>query len=120
MDELLAGESVSDAGPAYPSAGPVFRSQLDYALNAARQGYYVFPCVADGKVPQVRRWESVATVDEEQIRRWWTRWPDANIGAAVGASGISVLDVDVRDGKRGTQSLDELEIKFGELPRTRV
>src|SRR5579871_6600150 len=112
MDAVMSGSdntggAGSNAGVSPP--GSESRTQLDYALHAARSGYSVFPCVADGKTPQIRRWESLATTDEAQIRRWWTKWPTANIGAAVGASGITVLDVDVKQEKRGAESLEELE-----------
>jgi putative DNA primase/helicase len=40
-----------------------------------------------------------ATVDVDQIRRWWRTWPTANIAIATGAqSGIIVLDTDPRHG----------------------
>ena len=35
-----------------------------------------------------------ATSDPDVIRRWWDRWPDANVAIATGAPGPDVLDVD--------------------------
>jgi hypothetical protein len=35
-----------------------------------------------------------ATSDPAVIRRWWDRWPDANVAIATGAPGPDVLDVD--------------------------
>ncbi|MGA2938854.1 MAG: bifunctional DNA primase/polymerase [Syntrophobacteraceae bacterium] len=32
------------------------------------------------------------------IRRWWKRWPDANIGIATGAKSFDALDVDLPEG----------------------
>lgn len=47
-----------------------------------------------GKHPRVRqtagRWGSS---DAEQIRKWWARWPHANIGLATG-HGLIVIDID--------------------------
>lgn len=43
------------------------------------------------------------TASEEEVRAWWTRWPDANIGIVTGrVSGIVVVDV---DGTAGSGSL---------------
>lgn len=43
-------------------------------------GIRVFPCVPGSKEPLVAGGFHSATTDPEQIRRWWERWPDANIG----------------------------------------
>jgi len=51
------------------------------------------------------------------IRRWWGRWPDANMGVVTGAaSGLVVLDVDPRHG--GFDSLAVLEAVHGPIPPT--
>lgn len=58
-------------------------------------------CQDKGKHPRVA-WTEYQTqrADELQIRRWWKKWPDANIGIVTGAvSGIVVLDVDVPKGE---------------------
>jgi len=56
-----------------------------------------------------------ATPDE--LRAWWRRWPDANVGVVTGRlSGVLVLDVDHRRG--GDGSLVHLEAEFGPLPPT--
>ena len=58
-----------------------------------------------------------ATRDVEQIRRWWTETPDANIGVATGsASGFFVVDIDPRNG--GDETLRDLEAEHGPLPPT--
>ena len=38
-----------------------------------------------------------ASVESSQIRAWWERWPDANVGIATGA-GPAVIDIDPRSG----------------------
>jgi hypothetical protein len=65
----------------------------DAALAAAESGLWVFPCVPRGKVPAVKAWEQVATRDPELIGQWWRKRP-LNIGAAVGRSGLVVIDLD--------------------------
>jgi hypothetical protein len=55
--------------------------------------------------------------DIAQVRQWWRRWPEANVGVITGAvSGLVVLDVDPRN--CGEKSLAELEGIHGPLHRT--
>lgn len=67
---------------------------LEIALGCIARGWHVFPCRPKTKEPAVKGGFKAATIDEAQIRSWWTRWPDANVGIATGASGLCVLDVD--------------------------
>jgi hypothetical protein len=91
------------------------------ALAYARQlRWPVFPL--HGKVPAIPKeagGQGVhdATLDEAQIRRWWMRWPDANIGIACGSAvGFWVLDIDADKG--GIENLAALEAAHGALPPT--
>lgn len=97
--------------------------KLDAALAYAEAGIAVFPCYTAiegrcscggagddhpiGKHPRTRAGHLDATTDPEQIRRWWNTWPDANIGAAMKASGLIAADVDPRHG--GDESWRDLE-----------
>lgn len=94
------------------------------AVVYARRGWPVFPCHAPvghravctcgipecaspGKHPRVRDGLNAATIDEQQVRRWWDRWPHANVGIRTGASsGLVVVDVDPAHG--GAESLERL------------
>ena len=60
------------------------------------RGWSVFPC--NGKRPYTSNGLHDATTDEQQVRRWWEKWPEANIGVACGPARIVVIDVDVPDG----------------------
>ncbi|EZP57443.1 phage/plasmid primase, P4 family [Sphingomonas sp. RIT328] len=84
-------------------------SQLEAALQFARRGWPVFPCSRQNKRPLLARDKdadgkpikgsggvSKATDDEEQIRAWWRKWPEAMIGVAVGRAGMVVIDLDPR------------------------
>lgn len=95
---------------------------LDYALKYARWGWSIIPLRAKDKVPALSKqsggWEKYQTVraDETQIRAWWDRFPNANVGIVTGAiSGIVVLDI---DGPEGEASLSRILEKFGPLPAT--
>ena len=74
-------------------------------------------CGSPGKHPRIKQWQQDASTDAETIRRWWRRWPSANVCIATGStSGIVVLDVDPRHG--GAESLETLEREHGPLPKT--
>ncbi len=94
---------------------------LESALGYAARGWRVFPLKPRGKTPLVKTGFKAATVAPAQIRAWWDRWPDANIGIATGQmSGILVLDV---DGPEGVASLHRVKQKYGGpegLPATLV
>lgn len=86
------------------------------AEKYARRGWLILPCAPRGKPPLTDHGVRDATADPEVIRRWWDRWPSANIGGATGAeSGFFVLDV---DGGHGEDSLSALEKQRAPLPET--
>ena len=64
------------------------------ALNYARRGWPVFPCLPGEKIPATRHGFRDATTDPGQIAVWFSRGPDYNLAVATGAPGPDVLDVD--------------------------
>jgi len=98
------------------------KTLLEHALFYASLGWHVFPlhtlndgictchkkdCDRKGKHPRTMNGRNDATVDTDIIERWWSIWPDANIGIATGKeSRIVVIDIDDRD------------TELGELPDT--
>jgi hypothetical protein len=91
-------------------------SPLDFAVAYARAGFAVFPCRPRGKKPITNHGFRDAARDEAQIREWWTRRPNANIGIATGArSGLIVVDI---DSLAGARLLAELAAPFGALSPT--
>jgi P4 family phage/plasmid primase-like protien len=74
-------------------------------------------CERAGKHPITQHGVNDATTERDQIRRWWTDNPNANIGIATGRkSGIIVLDIDPRNG--GVKSLKRQKRRLGPLPDT--
>jgi putative DNA primase/helicase len=81
-------------------------------------GYPVFPVRPD-KAPYPRKGHKEASRDPLRIAAWWGQWPSANIGIPTGeVSGLFVLDVDVKHGHKGLDSLKALTREHGELPDT--
>lgn len=82
-------------------------------------------CKNKGKHPRydktdLRNGQDDATCDREQITKWWTRWPDANIGGVMGGADVAAVphrtrllavDVDPRNG--GNASLADLCEVYG-------
>ena len=94
--------------------GAIADDLMRAALAYAKQGIPVFPC--RGKRPMTTHGLKDATTDPEQIAEWWTKWPNANIGACTGkASGFWALDV---DGDAGRASMGVLVARHGQLPKT--
>ena len=93
-------------------ANPLLLAALDYAAR----GWRVVPlhecvaavaatplacscgragCESQGKHPRLKEWQKVAAADAAVVRGWWAKWPDANVGVALGCeSGIVSIDVD--------------------------
>jgi len=63
------------------------------ALWYAAAGLAVFPCVPGGKTPLTRHGFLDASTDEQQVRRWWTQWPAANVALPTGRA-FDVFDID--------------------------
>lgn len=75
-------------------------------------------CLSPGKHPRIKTGRSfeAATTDPDQIRKWWRRWPNANIGIATGQrSRLCVVDL---DGLAGVDNLAQLAARHGALPLT--
>ena len=78
---------------------PLLAAALDYA----RRGFSVIPLKPRDKRPALQSWKDYQSrcATEEEIRAWWQRIPNANVGIVTGAiSKIVVLDIDGQDGER--------------------
>jgi putative DNA primase/helicase len=114
-------------------------SMLQNALAFAARNWPVFPCHPDTKQPLVKGDRDAdgalipnsggvkkASCDPDQVREWWTRWPNAMIGLPTGkAIGAFVVDVDAGEDKKTGEVYEaaalqlELEKQIGaKLPPT--
>jgi hypothetical protein len=97
---------------------------LTSALSYAERGWLVIPlhspsqdgcsckspkCHSIGKHPRTRRGLKDATTNAILIRKWFEKWPDANVGIVTGMeSALVVLDVDDKDEGKGSNTLAAL------------
>jgi len=104
---------------------------IDAALKYAERGFRVLPlhtikngicscgdkdCRSPAKHPLTPHGAQDASSDEMTIRGWWSKWPQANIGLAMGDSGCVALDVDTRN--MGLLTWEQIATENGELPET--
>ncbi|WKW85603.1 DNA primase/polymerase/helicase [Arthrobacter phage Lakshmi] len=89
-------------------------SMLDSALALAREGWNVFPLRPGTKIPLIAKKAGGkgaldGTTDEDLIRAWWTKYPNAGIGANLGDDRLAI-DLDFNHGAT----------RLGALPDTRT
>jgi hypothetical protein len=77
-------------------------NKLTWALVTLRHGFSVVPVETGGKKPLIK-WKPYQQKHptENELKAWWSQWPDANLAVICGKiSGIVVLDVDGPEGER--------------------
>ena len=80
---------------------------LNVALQYFRRGWSVIPIRPSGKEPLIP-WQEFQKrkASESEIRSWWAKWPNANVGIVTGAiSGLAVVDLDGTEGIKQAQTL---------------
>lgn len=70
-----------------------YPSMYDAAIEYAKKGFAVFPLKYRDKVPLTRNGCKDATTDAAQIKAWWQKYPNANIGLATGAVSQNVYNI---------------------------
>ena len=92
---------------------------LKAALQYINIGFSVFPVKPKGKEPLTAHGCRDASTDENQIKKWWQQYPNANVGLAMGNGLIAIdLDVDEDKGVNGYHVLCDWQRENGELPDT--
>ncbi len=91
---------------------------LETALSYADLGFYIFPCrelpskpytdkktgkikISKEKSPYVSSGFKEASIDKNQISEWWQKWPRACIGISCQQSNLFLVDIDVKNGRKG-------------------
>ncbi len=82
---------------------------LAFALRYAAAGFSIFPVKPRAKTPMTTHGAHDSTCDAAQIREWWERSPNANVGLTLG--GLVAVDVDPRNG-------GDVDALPGKLPET--
>lgn len=101
-------------------------TMLEWALWYARKRIAVFPVKERSKIPMIPTKEGGhgcldATTDEAKIIEWWTKYPNANIGAATGkkSGNLLAIDLDRKDDVDGVDNLLHWEQEHHlQLPQT--
>lgn len=101
-------------------------TMLGKALWLAQKGFHVFPLMENGRLPAVSAPAFKASNDPDKIRAMWsnkdpvmniTRVRDYNIGIYTGRfqddKHLLAIDVDVKNGKKGDESLSNLDLEYG-------
>ena len=87
---------------------------ISVALNWANSKQPIFPCSPKTKRPCIKGGFKSAANDQDQIKKWWTEFPNAMVGMPTGdVTDIFVLDVDEHGKVSGNKTLAELEAKHG-------
>ena len=84
---------------AFNGTAPIVEAAVAYG----RAGWKIIPCHSSGpkaKHPRITGWQEAASADEEQIRKWWSLWPDAAIGLPMGQGGTVAIDCDLDEAGR--------------------
>jgi hypothetical protein len=84
---------------------------MEWALRYIRLGWPVIPL--RGKIPLTVNGSKDFSLNENQLRAWWARWPDANVGLATG-HGWFAIDVDTKKG--GDETWETLRMQHAGAP----
>lgn len=78
------------------------------------QGWAGFPCLPGTKKPAWPRGVHDATFDPDRLSSWWNRHRTDNAACATGASGLVVVDLDVKHGHNGITAFGRLCDRHGQ------
>ncbi len=103
---------------------------LTHAKRLAGLGFYIFPCGSNSKISSLPEFTEIATRDEKKLERFWVDpvleiTQPYNIGISTTrffngkkVVGLLVVDVDTKDGKKGFETINRLELSGREFPET--
>jgi len=97
------------------------------ALNLASKEFHVFPLITNGKEPAIKDWQAQAATTAPKIKTFWVDpildiIQPFNIGISTSNFkrdlALLVVDVDDKNGKCGSDTLLQLELKGQYFPDT--
>jgi len=82
---------------------------LEAALKYRELGFFVIPVDPAKKKPHAAwAYRKHKKPDAEEIKKWWHKWPDANVAGLTGKhSGFDVVDLD------SLQAIARIEAEYG-------
>jgi RecA-family ATPase len=93
--------------------------KLQNALHYANLGWKLFPAVYREKQHRgLVKWGQKSSSNPQVITTWAKKWPNCYFCVNLRASGLTVLDIDDRDGKEGSVVLRDLLYKNSRSPLT--
>jgi AAA domain/Bifunctional DNA primase/polymerase, N-terminal len=102
MNSLAGG---IEAAKAYARRGwrvVILHASADDACTCRKGG----GCPKPAKHPRLTRWHEKATVDENELERLFSKWPESNLGVRLGpTSGIVDIEYDDEEGKATAKRL---------------
>ncbi len=71
-------------------------------------------CISPGKHPIISNGQHGWSKDPEQIKDWWGKWPNANIGVVTGeaSNGLAIIDIDSEEGLKNINQYIPYNIKY--------
>ena len=98
------------------------RPKVENAIALGREGLLIHPVLPNAKIPRLPNFgkEARTALTDRGRRRieWWWKQKDYNIGVTVYGTRFVVIDIDVKNGKKGFESLAALEARLGPLPQS--
>lgn len=90
------------------------------AIAYSKMGFSVLPLKPRDKIPILYDWTNKASKEISDIKGWWIKTPDANIGIACGnkSQRLVIIDIDNHNGVNGADNLKMWEHVHGPLPDT--
>lgn len=91
------------------------------AFLAKYPNAHLFPAIwKDGRHIGLCKWGSESSNDPNKVRAWADMHPEESLYFCIDLkrSGLTVVDVDNKNGKAGTQTLRDLAMIYGDLPGT--
>lgn len=80
--------------------------------------WFLFPAVYDKGHKPLIKWKKGSSDNTDTWAAWKEKWPGCYLCVDTRKSGITIVDIDVKRGKNGLETLGKLQIEHGPLPKT--